>query len=221
MNYSLATDEQLKNIIKYDIDCPPSLMKGIVLEMLDRGILNGYVVHIWNKRYGKQKNFKTSADFEFSDAIQLGLIGIWKATDKFKPGKSSFAKFAAYYIAVEWQNLARGQNAEKRTLDKELLSIDYEVNEEGQALQEFLPSYDNVERSVLMKMHFESQLKKLTKLQKVAILSYLKGYHNKETAKALNVTRQAVDNAFHRAVEKMGGERISLRENCGVKRKGA
>lgn len=217
MRLELATNKQLKTIMNYDRECSANLMKKVVTEMLERGMLEKWVVYLSKPFFGNMKKGQVKLWLEDSDVIQLGYIGIWKALEKYEEGKSSFSTFSRYYIYSEWQNHFNKFNSQKRTMDRECFSLDMLVDDDGKTMNDFITISKNVEKAVLMKVHFESQMELLTPLQKSAILGYLQGYENKETAKELNVQRQSVDRAFHRAVEKMGGERISLRENCGMK----
>ena len=217
MNLSAATNQQLKIIMNYDRYCPKHLLKEVVHEMLNRGMLKNFAMYHSRRYFGIVRSRETKLGLEDSDIIQLGYIGILKALEKYEVGKSSFSAFSLYYMQAEWQGHMRKFNAEKRTMDRESVSTEVEINGEGETLREFLPSTDNVEKTVLMKMYFESQIEKLTKLQKTAIFGYIRGYDMKEIAKTLKQPRQSVERAFHRAVEKMGGERISLRDHCGVK----
>jgi len=187
--------------------------------MLERNALKDFIMHLSKRYFGNVRSREIKLGLEDSDIIQLGYIGIWKAFDKYVVGKSAFATFSRYYIQTEWQNHFSKFKSLKRTGDRDSLSTDLEINEEGSTLGEIIPSYENVEKTVLMKVHFESQLSLLTPLQKNAVLGYIEGYEMREIAEMNHARRESVERAFHRAVEKMGGERISLRHNCG--RKGA
>jgi RNA polymerase sigma factor (sigma-70 family) len=218
MDYTLATNQQLKTIMSYDIYCPPYLIKKVVAEMMDRQILNDFIMYHAKKMFGIVKTKQIKLGLEDSDIIQLGLIGIWKALDKYEVGKSSFSTFSTYHMRAEWQNYLRKFNAIKRTMDREGTSMETVIDGDVGTLEEVIPSSVNVEKTVLMKIHFENQLSTLSPLQRTAILGNLRGYQNKEVAKSLSVCRQSVDRAFKRAMEKMGAEEYSLKENCGAKR---
>jgi RNA polymerase sigma factor (sigma-70 family) len=218
MNLSNASNHQLKVIMNFDRHCPKELLEKVVNEMLERGMLKDWVMYLSRPYFGRMKSREIKLWLEDLDIIQLGYIGIMKALDKFESGKSAFATFSEYFIKGEWQNHFTKFNSLKRTMDREHVSSDLVINEEGETLMEFLPSYENVEKYVLMKVHFENQLQLLTPLQKATVLGYMQGYQMKEIAAKQNVNRRSADRAFHVAVEKMGGEKISLKENCGMVR---
>lgn len=217
MKLELATNKQLITIMNYDRECPPSLMKLVIVEMLERGILESWVIRYSKKYFGYMKKGQVKMWLEDSDVIQLGYIGIWKALEKYKQGKSSFATFSECYMNTEWQNHLAKFNSQKRTTDREHVSSDVFINEDGDTLADLLPSRENVEKTVLMKVYFENQLNLLSPLQRTAVLGHLKGFQNQEIAKRLKKPRQSVDRAFQRAMEKMTGEKFSLKANCGVK----
>lgn len=220
MNLQSATNHQLKVIMNYDRECPSHLIRIVVMEMLERGILKDFVLYHSKAFFGTLKSKQTKLWLEDTDIIQLGYIGIWKALDKYIEGKSSFSTFSQLYIKSEWQSHFAKFNSETRTMDREAISTELTVNDDGDTINEFIPSMENVEKTVLMKVYFESQMKLLSPLQRVAVIGHIKGYQNKEIAEWVNKPRQSVDRALKRAIEKMGGEAYTIKENCGM-RKGA
>ena len=220
MDFTKATNKQLITIMNYDRDCPIELLREVITEMINREILVNFIVYHSKRFFGSLADGQVKTWLEKSDIIQLGYIGILKALNKYQEGKSTFATFSQYYMNTEWQNHLRKFTSIKRTADREQVSMDVVVNEHGNTLEEFLPSMEDVEKTVLMKVYFETQLALLTPLQKTAVLGYLEGYEMKELGQILHVKRQSIERAFHRAVEKMGGENFSLKGNSGM-RKGA
>lgn len=216
MDYTKASKQQLIAIMKYDHDCPTDLLKGVIEELIKRNALKAWLSQISRKFFGDM-NKGVKFWIEESDVIQMGYIGVFKALDKFIQGKSSFATFSRYYIYSEWQQHLEMFNRQKRTMDRESISYDMPVTEREGDLRDLIPSQLNVEKSVIMKLHFEEQLSSLTPLQRESVFGYMQGYGMKEIAVKIGKNRRSVERAFHRAIEKMGGEPISLIENRGVR----
>jgi RNA polymerase sigma factor (sigma-70 family) len=217
MNLSKATNHQLKVIMNYDRHCPSELLTLVIHEMLQRGILKDFVMYHAKRYFGSVRRREIKLGLEDSDMIQLGYIGIWKALEKYEEGKSSFSTFSQYYIRTEWGNHTRRFNSLKRTGERDYVSTDLEVNEEGNTVQDFIPSYENVEKTVLMKIYFEEQLKLLTPLQRAAVIGYIEGYDMRTIAEREQANKRSADRAFRTAMKKLGIEDFSLRENCGLK----
>lgn len=196
MNYEAATDKQLITIVNYDREVPIELLEGVVMEMLHRNLWKNLIFH--ELRY-----YRTNLDDD--EINQMGNIAIWKALKGFN-NKAAFSYLCRKAITNHMNNHFTIENAQKRKLNK-APSLDAQ-----DWLLDVIPSETNVEKYVLMKVHFESQLEKLTPLQREAVIGFKNGYGTADIAKRLGKTRQAVEKAFHRAVEKMGGERINLKQ---------
>jgi RNA polymerase sigma factor (sigma-70 family) len=201
---SKATDKQLITITNYDRECPKELMEPVVMEMLNRRLFKNF---IFNTLRGLKFH-----DMDDNDVEQIGNIAIWEAVNTYKPGKAAFASFAKVVLLHKVNDLFQKRKAVKRHITHFAFYL-----EDQEGIENIIPNETNVEKYVLHRIYFEQQIGKLTKLQKAAVLGYMKGYRLREIAKTLEVPRQSIERAFHRGVEKMGGEPFSIKDNSGMK----
>lgn len=211
MDLKKATNKQLKVIMNYDNDVPRELLKQVVNEMVDRGMIEHFILYCAKLFWKRIAKNKTQLGLEVSDVIQLGYMGILKALDRYEPGNLSFASFSRFYIKGEWQSFIRKFNTEKRMSERHKTSIDRAINAEGDSFGAFIPSKVSVERNVILKVHFESQMDLLTPIQKLIVLKHLQGYTTKELSLVTGKTRQNVEKHFYNALKKLGVEDYSLR----------
>lgn len=211
MNIKTATNKELQTIMNYDNGVSNDLLKRVIYEMIDRGLIKSFITYCSMMFWGKQSKNQNMLGLELCDIVQLGYVGLLKALDRFKPGSMSFATLSRYYIKSEWQNAIRKFNTEKRTGERNRMSMDHVINDEGTTIGEIIPSTKNIEKKVILKIHFESQLKILTSKQKYVVLNYMKGFQTKEIGEMMGSTRQNVEKHLYNALKKMGVDDYSIK----------
>ena len=199
---SNATDKQLMTIFQYDRDCSKELLEPVILEMMKRHLFKPTILHV-------TKNMKFH-DLDYDDMEQIGHIAIWKALKKYKVGESAFSTYCRYDILGAFSGLLKKTLAERRTADRYAITLETPTTE-GITIQDVIPCSTNVEKTVIRKMMIEDKMDGLSTLQRQAVEYFVKGFDVKDMSKILGKSRQNIERAFHRAIEKMGGERINLK----------
>lgn len=211
MNIQAATNKQLQIIMNYDNEISNNLLKQVIYEMIDRGLMKSFITYCSMTFWGKHNKNKYILGLELADIIQLGYVGLLKALNRFNPGKMSFATFSRYYIKAEWQSAIRKFNTEKRSSERNGISINQKINDEGTTICDLIPSTKNLEKKVLLKVHFESQLENLTPKQKFVIIKHLQGYQTKEIGLMIGSSRQNIEKHFYNALKIMGVNDYSVK----------
>ncbi|MEN2765752.1 sigma-70 family RNA polymerase sigma factor [Ornithinibacillus xuwenensis] len=167
MKYHLATDEQLKCIFNHEKDCPTHILSGVVEEMMNRNMLNGYILYA-----AESVNIKSIDD---EDLLQIGLIEIHKRINKFNPGKTTPKTFAINILRNKFMNLIKDQQLYKSAANYNKVI--------GESLDDYLiQSPFNVERYVICKLELEQCLSFLKEHERVAMIMKNNGYKLNEIA---------------------------------------
>jgi RNA polymerase sigma factor (sigma-70 family) len=211
MNFTLATNEQLWNIMKYDKECPLSLLEGIFREAVNRGMIRQAVIHVIKyKKVTADDRKKLCVSYE--DLIQVGYEGALKALRDFEPGRGRFTNLLFCMISQSIGTLFKYQRAKKRQ--------GTEVSYQNMFSDDKVDTYEiylmdrhtNVEKTVLTKMALEEKMKRLTKVQRDIFDWYFKGYTIREIAKLIDSPRTTVQRRLKEALRKMTGHQINLME---------
>lgn len=205
MNYSIATDKQLKTIVNYDKGCSPHLLRGVVTEMLKRNLLDDLIYHIAMKLYRNVEVRLSCMNMDLEDLLQIGYMEIIKAAHNFKPGKSSFKSFAYMCIWSKLTKLARDSMSDTRKGEERKLSLDSFNEEVDDKTYIFLDTETNVERSVIRQMEWEEQMNKLLPRQREIIYYRLQGYSLRYLAlNKYKVSGNVIHQQYKKALKKMG-----------------
>jgi RNA polymerase sigma factor (sigma-70 family) len=195
MRYHLATDNQLTHIFNYEKDCPADILSGVVREMINRNMLNGYIIYA-------MESVKIIGEKE--DLLQIGLIELHKQIGKFKPGKTTPKTFAIHCLRNKFMKVIEEQTSLKRAANYNQIV--------GEELDDFLIQAPiNIERYVINKMEVKYYLSCLKEKERVAILMQSFGYKLDEIAKeigfahARNVSK-LLQKARNRIREELGYE---------------
>lgn len=167
MRYHLASNDQLTHIFKHEKDCPTHLLSGVILEMINRDMVKGFILHA-----AKSTNIYS---LDEDDILQVGLIELHECIGKFKPGSSAPQTFAYKCLRNRFKMEIEKQGAKKR--GSEFTRVD------GEELDDYLiVSPFNVERYVINKMEIEQCLSYLTEREQTALIMYSDGYLLREIA---------------------------------------
>lgn len=221
MDWTKATDEQLKNIISNDKDCPTHLLSGVVTEMLNRNLLDRLAYRVIIKRFRRIEIAINVLKTTEEDLMQFCRMKIFESVNKYKQGLSCFLYLAFRYLISELRGLEVKAKAEKRKIYDSLLSSDAEM-ESGEFFINFFPSNMNVEREVIRKISLEEKLGPLSEQEKRTLLLYVKGYCMEEIAEIEHISKSGVSRRMKKITQKISGKEINL-SNLGLSnyRKGA
>ncbi len=200
MNLSKATNKQLMSILRHDHSIPNDLLKQVLEEAINRGLLKGYAIDNINKFFGDVRPFLQQFNITMDDLIQIAYMAILKASDTFKEGKAGFTTWIALPIRGALHTFTRDNKAEKRVA--ELVSINAPVHEEL-TLGDMLPSQISVEKQVIRKIRVEELLNKVDEQRREVVWLYMQGFTFGEIAKQMNISRQRVNFLYHQSIERI------------------
>lgn len=204
MNWSLATNKQLNVIITHEYDCSPELLRGAVLEMLNRGLFDrviSRVVHLITCNVRKTAQIH---GYAIEDFLQLGRMEVLAAIEKFDPTKeNNFMSFL--YMKVKNIVIQKMQYLEAQMRDNRLVeSYNIEL-EDGTEVVEFInDNKTNVEKYVIDKLTVEQLLVRLNPHQRKIILYRMQGYKFEEISEMLGRgSMKSMSQAYRLGIKKM------------------
>ncbi|MGD6898621.1 hypothetical protein [Bacillus infantis] len=212
MNWDKATDEQLLLIMKEDKDCPQHLLRGVVMESLDRGLFNKLIYWIFDNLMKDWRKTVQAWNMENEDILSMGYCGVLQAINRWKPGKSSFKTFAYMNIRSEFTHVLEAENSKKREIYKVTDSYDKETSE-GEPLVYFIPGKVNVEKEAIRNIEYHTKMSQLTELEYTIVTLYLQGYRFSEINKmTLNHRKNTIKDRFYQALSKIGLGNFTIRD---------
>lgn len=203
MNWTIATDQQLIIITTYEYDCSPSLLRGAVIEMLNRGLFDRIIakcVHTFVNLEMMERLHKISVE----DFMQIGRIEVLKGLEEFDPSRGkNFMSFVFMKVKSQLIKEVTALSTIKRDCSN-VMSYHQEMDQ-GNTFEQFLPDHKtNVEKYVVNKVTVEQLIKRLNKHQKKVILYRLQGYTFKEISEIFGRgTDRNMHQSYMRAIEKM------------------
>ena len=182
MNFTKATDEQIKTIIEWDIGVPTPLLKEAYEETVRRRVLDKKVCH-WIIKYFKTKtNAERKTGLPLEDLLWISYQLGFECMGNYNPTHP----FAAYWYTIitrKLTNIARMNTAQKRHGEVYLLEDMHEWT---------IPGVTHVEPTVLNKIFFENVMSQLTQKEKEIVIKRYQGYKNQEIADMQGISKQGM-----------------------------
>lgn len=201
MDYSLATDKQLKIIVQSDKDCPPSLIEGVAIEMIKRNLWNGYIFYAAQQSFHNVKpTILYTLQMSIEEFVQVSHIEIVKMVEKFQPGKISFKSYVILCLTSYSRQLLRNAKAVKRKANlftEEVSALDPKLQDR------ILRSPMNVEKYVVDKITLEDYLNRLNEKERKALYLEAAGYTQFEIAEQLGYHKKTGGKLIRRTYEKL------------------
>jgi RNA polymerase sigma factor (sigma-70 family) len=206
MDYSLASDKQLRMIAQYDPDCSPSLLEGLAIEMIRRRLWDGIIMYAAKQTYyNVRETLTTKLQMNEEEFIHIAHIHIIKMVERFQPGRRNFKSYIIMCLISYFKHLRRDAEALKRKANL------YTENVDGldPKLQESMfQSPVNVEKYVIDKITLEEYLKPLREVERQALYLEAMGYTQFEIAEKLGFANRHYGNVLmkrvHKKLKKMG-----------------
>jgi RNA polymerase sigma factor (sigma-70 family) len=132
--------------------------------------------------------------FDYDDLLQEAQIGLWEACAVYDPDKGALATIAGLRIRCRLMRVAGEAGRYKRRAHMTAVSIDAPLtaDDENFSLADLLPSEDNPERDVLLKLTLIKTRKRIpVKIKRVLDL-LLAGHSPIEIANQLGVSKQLI-----------------------------
>lgn len=204
MNFKKASDQQLDVIIKNEYDCSPSLLRGAVLEMLDRGLFDRMIADITHKITCNVKKAEQIHGIGMEDFLQIGRMEVLFSLEKFdSTKKTNFLSFL--YLKVRNIIAKTMQHVEYQKRDnRKVSSLNIELDDGTEIIEFINDNKTNVEKYVLNKVMLEQLIKKVNKHQKIVLSYRLQGYQFAEISKILGRGNdRSMYQAYMNAIKKM------------------
>ena len=206
MKYNLATNKQLMTIAQYDKDCPPSLLRGLAVEMIKRKMFDNLIVFsarraLINLNYTLTHMLKIN----HQELIHIGHIEIIRIVDRFKTGMRTFTSYIVMCLIAKFKKMKRDAAAEKRVANiqtKNVDTLDLKIQEK------IFQSPVNVEQFVINKIMIEKSFSVLREVEKKAVLLDQEGYTQYEIAKMLGYRDNYGFTLLRRAYKKLRRELV-------------
>ena len=130
-----------------------------------------------------QRKYPTRANDD--DAIQSGLIGLWKAIQQYEPERN--IKFSTYAYRCISNEILTFIRKESRQTQLTLMPLTDDVEDSNQ-----LPKYDMQQEEQLSLIDALTYTDALLDEDKFLLRLYLEGYSVTDVGKILGITKQAV-----------------------------
>ena len=172
MDYSKATDEQLKTIIEWDNDIPTHFLKELYEEVMNRRIYDDRIKRWIYKyfRYPRKAEEQTGVSVE--DLLWICYEAGHESLKDYKPNQP----FMVYWYSIFLNRLIgmiRKHTAQKRTGD--VCSLE--------GMNEWtVPGGNHTEPIALNRVYIESIMNQLTDKEKEIVIKRYQGYTFKEIA---------------------------------------
>jgi len=205
MKWESATNQQLRTIAQFDPDCSPSLLEGLVVEMIKRRLWDGIILYAAKQTYyNVQDTYRNKLQMSYEEFIHVSHIHILKMVERFQPGRRNFKSYVIMCLISYFKHLRRDAEALKR---KANLFTD-DVDGLDPKLQESMfQSPMNVEKYVIDKIMMEERLSTLREVERQALKLEVMGYTQYEIAELLGFKRtygNVLLKRVHRKLKRIG-----------------
>ena len=182
MDFTKATDEQIKNIIEEDVGIPTPLLKEVYEEAMKRNLFHSKIIYTIIKKFGTKENTERTTGLTIDDLVWIAyergyeIIGRYKLT----------VPFAALWhttIVNELSVIITRANAQKRKGNVYSMEDTYEWKSVG--------GY-NTEPIAINRIRIEKIMDKLTETEKEIVLKRYQGYTMREIGEMLGVTKNGI-----------------------------
>lgn len=179
MDYSKATDEQIKVIFDWEDGVSSRLLKGLYEEALNRRLFDSKILFWINNYFGSSHRAEQQTKLDIEDLLWIGYELGYEHIDRYKPIKP-FARY--WYTAFNSQmgTLIRRTNAQKRTAD--ICPLD-------EAIEWTVPDSHNTELTAINRVYIESIMSQLRDTEKEIVMRRYEGYTYPEIAKMQGVSK--------------------------------
>lgn len=204
ISLSKATNEQLLTICKHDKECPLSLLREVITEMLNRKMFDALIGKLIHSKYKDMKATREKQKWDKDDFMQFCRLEVYKALDTFNPERGmNFFSFVYLRVGSELNKLRASQQMQKRDASK-LLSM-HNQSDKGDDYSDYFPDEKiNVEKYVINKVLLEQLLEQVNERQRKVVLLRMAGYENGEIAEIIGEgSPSTISQSYKYAMQKM------------------
>ena len=195
MDYSKATDEQIKVIIEWDTGIPTLLLKDVFEEAMRRKLFHKKITYFIYKQFKTTANTEKQTGLTIEDLIWICYEKGYENIDRFTPTKP----FGAYWhtlITREIQTIARDRNAKKRSGNVCFLE---DIDEWK------IPGGNHTEPIAINRVYIESIMNQLTDIEKEIVIKRYEGYLYSEIGEMQGITKVGVIQRVKKYLERIKG----------------
>jgi RNA polymerase sigma factor (sigma-70 family) len=194
MDYTKASNQQLKVILSEDRELPPYLLLGAVEEAIRRDLYHYLIINLITKFFKSTFVAEKMTDSSLEDLIQDCYVEMHKNIKYYKHG--SYIYFWMRCIKTKLISLVTTAKAEKRKIN-ELKSSLYDKENQKEVIQ--IVADENVERKVVNSVYLDYLFQFVTQRQLEVLQLMKKGYSRTDVADLLGLSSKTVEKRFHDA----------------------
>lgn len=197
MNLSKATNQQLKNIIEWDNQCPVILLSRIFEEAVNREVHKHFIIGCIIKFFGSKHKAEKSTKLTMDELKWLCYEKGFEALKVFQPGNRPFIALWSDFMRKALREEARTHKAQKRTA--EIICID-------KVGDWILPaSHYNTEKTAMNRIHIESILNKMHPSEIEIALKRYEGYTLDEIGHMQGITKSGIQRRIQSYLKRIKG----------------
>jgi RNA polymerase sigma factor (sigma-70 family) len=195
MNVFKANNQQLKNIIEWDNDCPAPVLYQIYDEAVKRDIYKHFVIGCIIKFFRSTVRAERLTKMTIDELKWFCYEKGFEALDKFTPGNRPFIALWGFVIKYGIRDIARNHNAQKRSA---------EISQIDDIGDWILPqSHHNTEMTAINRVYINSLLTKLTRTEIEIVFMRYEGYTLDEVAFQQNITKSGIQKRIQLYLKKL------------------
>lgn len=195
MDYTKATDQQIKVILEDDGECPPLLLREVMEEAVRRDLYSHYMIRMLNNWFKAVRFAEHTLKLTFDEIKYTLYMEAFNALRFYKPGKGSFKDFWVRFMINAVRREKRQYEAEKRTAEF------FYIDEDPGKVQ--LIDDHNTERKAVNRVYIGWLLSKLTEEEQNIVLQYNKDRTFKEIGNGLGRSTEYARKKYYKSIEKL------------------
>jgi RNA polymerase sigma factor (sigma-70 family) len=203
VDFTKATNDELKTILNHEKYCPTHLLSGAVQEMVRRNMLEDLIFYSAKSVYRNVKYLLQHVlKMDWEELYHIGHIEMLMQAEKFKPGMRTPKTFFIMCLKTNFLKMIRDAESMKRLANCKTKNVDLL---DPKLQDKLFGSPLNVEKYVINKIILEQALECLSDKERQAVELYQMGYTQFEVAERLGVVKNYGNVILKRAYQKMRG----------------
>ena len=195
MDFTKATDQQIKTIIEGDVGVPTPLLKQAFEEAMTRKLFDGKIKAHIITFFKNERNAEFLTGMFVEDLIWICYELGFEYMDNYKPVKP-FGGFWYTVIVRRLRDITRDNNAQKRTGEVYSLEDTHEWN---------LPGYTHTESTALRRVYIDSLMNQLTDTEKEIVIMRYQGYYLREIGEKQGMSRGGIQKRIELYLKRLKG----------------
>ena len=182
MDFTKATDEQIKSMIEEDVGVPTPLLKQVYEEAMKRQVFHKKIEYFIIKFFKNAPTAEWKTGLSIEELIWICYEIGYEFIDRYKPNKPFGALWHSVMVR-KIKDIARDYNAQKRTGD--VCSLD-DMNEWR------IPGGNHTEPIALQRVYIDTLMNQLTDTEKEIVIMRYQGYYMHEIGKKQGVSGSGI-----------------------------